>query len=275
MNKILGIFVFTVFCALEMGAQKTITVEQEWQYVAPANMTLEEARLRAVEAAKLEAIANEFGTVINGLGNTSISNDNVDFSQISTSDVRGEWIRTIGEPQFDIKYWEGQLAINVKIKGEIREIEYSRPEFVIKLLRNCTDDNCESSDFRNGDRLYLTFQSSEKGYMSIYLQVGDSVYSIIPLWEEEQSSMAVKANQTYQFFYDNDNKVEMICSSASEINVFCTLFSPNQISNPLMEGVSQTGFSALSLEDFNRWLAKTRSKDKKLQVGKKFITITE
>ena len=94
----------TILC----HAQRTATVSAEYTYYAPENITIEQAKNNAVQRAMIEAVASQFGTLVQQISTTKIANNNesssVDFSSLGSSDVRGEWIQTIGEPLFDITY---------------------------------------------------------------------------------------------------------------------------------------------------------------------------
>lgn len=55
-------------------AQKTETVTATYTYYAPENISLEEAKHIAVNRAKVEAIANAFGTLVTQNNATVMSN---------------------------------------------------------------------------------------------------------------------------------------------------------------------------------------------------------
>ncbi len=264
-----------------ISAQKPATVTTTYEYIAPANMTLEQAKLVAVERAKIKAIADEFGTIVQDISTTAVSNSGgasaVDFLKVSSSDVRGEWIKTMGEHVYDIRYWQEQLVVKVNIKGKIREVEYLRPEFDVRLLRNCTDDNCEAEEFKDKDRLYMSFRAAEDGFMSVFVVVSDSVHCLLPGNGDASTSVNIEGKKRHLFLDDANTETEIVCSAPLEINAFYTLFSPNHITSPLVEDEVSTssGFDVLSLEQFNKWLAKLRSHDKKLQIVKKYITIKQ
>lgn len=85
-------------------SQKVRTVDGEYTYVVPENVDLEKAKQVALERVKIQIIADEFGTVISQSNSTSVKNENgksnVDFISLGGSDVKGEWIETIGAPVF-------------------------------------------------------------------------------------------------------------------------------------------------------------------------------
>ena len=92
----------TLLSSLPLLAQKVKKVEGEYVYHAPENVTLEEAKRTALERAKIQAIANEFNTLVTQDNETRVRNRNgqseIDFLSVGGSEVKGEWIETIGEP---------------------------------------------------------------------------------------------------------------------------------------------------------------------------------
>ena len=97
---ILLLFTGTIF------SQKIKTIECEYIYRAPENISLEQAKITALERAKVQALAEAFGTVIIQSNTTHVENRNgksdIDFISVGGSDVKGEWLETIGEPEYEI-----------------------------------------------------------------------------------------------------------------------------------------------------------------------------
>lgn len=77
-------------------AQKIKTVSGEYIYNVPENVDLEKAKQTALDRAKIQLIANEFGTIVSQSNSTSIKNDNgkseIDFISVGGSEVRGDQI---------------------------------------------------------------------------------------------------------------------------------------------------------------------------------------
>ena len=76
-------------------AQKVKTVEAEYTYYAPENVSLSEARRFALNQARLKAIGEEFGTIVAQTNLTHIETGDKSssrFSSYGSSDVKGEWI---------------------------------------------------------------------------------------------------------------------------------------------------------------------------------------
>ena len=103
--------------ALPILAQRTEKVRAEYIYHAPENISLEEAKRIALERAKIQAIADEFGTIVSQSNTTLVSNRNgessTDFFSLGGSEVKGEWIETIDLPEYDINYEQGMLVVKL------------------------------------------------------------------------------------------------------------------------------------------------------------------
>lgn len=115
LTHLIALFVLPVF------GQKLKTVEGEYTYHAPENVTLEQARRTALDRAKIQALADAFGTIVSQYNATQVKNRNgqssIDFTSIGGSEVKGEWIETIGDPIYNTMYEDGMLVVSVKVKG--------------------------------------------------------------------------------------------------------------------------------------------------------------
>ncbi len=277
--------IFPCLCAL---AQRTEKVKAEYVYYAPENVSIEMAKRTALERARIQAIADAFGTIVSQSNSTFVSTVNgqssTEFFSLGSSDVKGEWIETIGEPHFDISYEQGTLVVKASITGKIREIVSAEIDFMAKILRNGTDDRFESTDFRNGDDLYLLFLSPLDGFLAVYLvDMEQQVYCLLPYRNQADGIYRVKANQQYIFFnVTTSTDIErmfvdeyvMTCSHPSEQNMVYVIFSPEPFAKAAdndMENLPRN----LSFADFQKWLAKCRTQDKKMNLKRFLITINK
>lgn len=269
-------------------AQRVEKVRAEYLYHAPENISLEEAKRIALERAKIQAIADAFGTVVSQSTFTSATNRNgqseVDFFSLGGSEVKGEWIETIGEPAYDISYEQGMLVVKASVSGKIREIILASVDIKAKLLRNGTESRFESSEFRSGDNLYLSFQSPIDGFLLVYLidHTAEVVYCLLPYAQSSENSQKIRHDKPYLFFSLKDAPVEMqeivdeyvmTCNDAIEQNEIVIIFSPTEITktNSLLDESLQ--LKQLSLSDFRQWLATIRKYNSKIQLINNFITI--
>lgn len=285
--------VFVLFALFPIGlsAQKVKTVSGSYEYHAPKNISMEEAERIALERAKLQAIADEFGTLVSQSNFTSVSNRNgesdVDFFSLGGSETKGEWIETLGEPQFNRSFdEEGNLIIRVTVKGRIREIKQAQIAIEAKVLCNGTDLKFERSDFRNGDDLYLYFKSPVDGYLNVYLldEATKTVYCLLPYRASSAAAYPIEHDRPYVFFSTKAAAAEeravvdeytMTCSRSTEQNTVYVVFSPNMFAKANSTVSAELLPRELSFEDFQEWLAECRTHDVKMEVWTKRIVVNK
>ena len=286
-----SIIVFLLI-TLPVFSQKIKTVEGEYMYHAPENVTIEQAKRTAVERAKIQALADEFGTIVSQSSTTSIANINGESSTnvlvLSGSDVKGEWIEDLGEPKVQVNYEGDMLVVTAKVKGKAREILSAGVDFTSKILRNGKEDKFESDDFKNGDDLYLAFQTPAKGYLAVYLVDAENrAYCLLP-YRNMDDIYQVNANKRYLFFSQEEAPAEeqplvdeyaLTCERQMEYNYIYVIFSRNQFTkaNDAASNKQIDGYAGapreLSYEDFQKWLGKCMKHDAEMNMKKIPITI--
>ncbi len=280
-------------------AQKTTKVKLDYIYYATASESLARAQEAALEAAKIDAIAQEFGTIVSSVSTSSsfyhqrdngstISSD--DFYELGSADVRGEWIETTKKPTFDIKQIERGLSIHVLGEGIIREVVMAPINFKALVLRNGTDDKFQSDVFHTGDDMFVSFTSPIDGYLSIYLiDNNHDAFCLLPYQEETDGAYQIAANKRYVLFSRKDERndeikpivdeMSIIADFDIEYNQIYVIFSPNRYTKasdvqarPLNDGELQLP-RQLSFNDFQKWLEKGKKHDTQMCVQKSFIKI--
>ncbi len=284
--------IIAMFVAMGLSAQKMKTASGSYTYYAPENVTLEQAKRTALERAMNQIIADNFGTDVQSTNLTRIENSSsgssVDMVSLSATDVKGEWVETLREPEYDISWEQGMLVVTVSVTGRIREVERDRvkPQFTARLLRNGTEDNAESLEFREGDQLYLSFRSPVNGYLAVYLyDAQETVCRLIPYAADpDQNAVKVKAKERTVFFTTRPEYLKegqdpyyvtelvMTCTKDMESNRVYILFSPTYFMMPVDES-DESGMPFLRYHDFQIWLTKARSQNELFQVETKDITI--
>lgn len=290
MNKFI-LFIILAFSFLVGYSQKTAKVSATYTYYAPETMSVEEAKRVALDRAKIQAIADEFGTIVSQSTSTVITNKNgesdTQFFAIGGSDIKGEWIETIGNPEYQLKFENHFLIVICSVKGKAREIIQNQIDFIAKPLRNGTTLKYESTDFRNGDDMYLYFESPVDGYLSVYLldEATQTVYSILPYKAEQMAVTPIVGNKEYVFFSireadKNDrNKIDeynLSCNSDKEFNTLYVLFSPFQFGKKIgFESKFEDTPDCITYNEFKQWLSKTITKDNNIQTSQISITISK
>lgn len=281
------LLLLSILVTLPVFSQKMKTVEGEYTYHAPENVTLEEAKRMALDRAKIQALADAFGTIVSQTNATHVQNRNgssdIDFLSVGGSEVKGEWIETVGEPQYDISYEQGMLVVKVSVKGKAREIVSAQIDIKAKVLRNGTEDKFESDEFRDGDDLYLSFVSPVSGYLAVYLvDAEQKAYCLLPYRSQTDGIYKVEANRRYVFFNIKEappqerpyvDEYVMTCSRSSEYNQIYVIFSPQSFAKAADNTSSETLPGELNYKELQKWLTKYRKKDKSMNVIKKSIII--
>ena len=273
-----------------LWAQKVQKVSGEYIYYAPSTITLDQARQIALDRAKIQLIADEFGTIVSSTNITRIANTNgnsdIQMTTLGESEVKGEWLETLGEPKYEIGYENEMLYIKVSISGMIREIVSAPIDIKAKLLRNGTEDKFVSEEFRSGDDMYLSFQSPIDGYLTVYLYDGDdSVYCLLPYQRLSVGQIPIQANKRYVFFSCNEsqsispNMVDeytLTCSKELELNSLYVIFSPNLFSKAVDSQSDATSAPRmLGVGEFQKWLSNSRIRDTQMSLNIINLTITK
>ena len=271
--------------SLPLLAQKTKTVEGEYTYYAPENVTVEQARRTALDRAKIQAIADEFGTIVQQTNTTRIQNRDgesvSDFYSIGGSEVKGEWIETIGEPEYTISYESNMLVVTCRVKGKAREIVSAQIDIKALVLRNGTDDKFEDDDFKSGNDLYLSFVSPVKGYL---IDADNKAFCLLPYRSQTEGIYPIEANRRYVFFDIKSASPEergyvdeyvMTCERSSEHNLIYIVFSPNPFAKAADNSSSDLLPREISFDDFQKWLVKCRKHDKEMNLRRIPIEITK
>ncbi len=267
---------------LMSSAQKTVTASGTYIYYAATNVTPEQAELTAIERAKVDIIEKEFGTVIGVKNFTEVVNEgaqsSVKFLSLGESEVKGEWIETLGKPVILHEFANNMQVITVTLKGRIRELVTPKVDFNAKVLRNGIADKFESAEFRDGDDFFVSFESPVNGYVAIYLYDLDGVNRLLPMKYSDHTGYFVEANTKYVFFANQISRYEdiatlnsnaihsdygMTCNEESEVNRIYIIFSPNRFSTAndfIPEEV--TAPASIDFNGFQKWLGRCRQRDR-------------
>lgn len=284
---------FSIFALLlplaTVRAQKTQKVSAEYTYYAPSTVSVEEAKHIALDRAKIQALADAFGTILSQNNTTVISNNNGQsesrFFSLGGSEVKGEWIETIGEPNYTINYQQEMLVIKVKVEGRAREFVNAGVDVITKVLRNGTELKFENYEFRSGDDMYLYFKSPIDGYLTVYLsdETTAKVYCLLPYKSSVEGAYSIEQNKEYVLFSIVHalpqekalvDEYTMTCERDIEYNNIYVLFSPNQFTKANSNDPDNKLLPReLNYNDFQKWLVKNRKRDNQLTLIKLPISV--
>lgn len=283
-----------IFMLLGMScvhAQSIKTVSGEYIYHAPENITVELAKIVALQRAQIQAIADEFGTIVSQQNITQIQTGTEGthslFSSLSGSDVKGEWIETLGEPHYEISYDQGMLVVKCSVRGKAREILAVKTNFSAKALRNGKEDRFEDEVFKDGDDLYVSFCSPADGCVAVYLvDASGKVFCLLPYRSSSDGRVMVEAGKHYVFFSATDaaplftpadvDEYTLTCDQPTETNFLYIIYSPRPFTKAKDSQCDDTArmlLRELTFDDFQKWLSRLRIHDREMQVEKKIITL--
>jgi hypothetical protein len=281
----------TTTCA---RAQKTKEASGEYKLRIEKNVTEEFAVNKAIEKAKINAIENAFGTVINQ-GNavyvkdvttgTQTQSDMV-FTSIADVLVNGEWIATLDEKK-DFYEEDGFRWVKINIKGKVRELT-KIPFTPESYTLGCNNKKCSTDVFNSGQELVVYFKAPNNGYVTIFLDDTKQVQRLLPYFNYNTSNTyEVKADQEYYFFSNTDKKdktvdnIELFTSDNMEQNRLQVLFSKQDFGKPLLSknnsedvnGMKYAMPMSTTIENFQSWLQKIRSYNRSIELQTILITI--
>ncbi len=267
----LKLFILSALCPLLLLAAKPVKVSGEFRYIGTENQTIAECKRLALEAARLDAMAREFGTKITQdiiqQDIVSSSGENSLFDARSHTSVNGEWIADDGEPQYKVEMSsDGAPIVTCKVKGTARELTNESVDFYAQPLRNGSADE----NFRSGDRLTLKFKTPVKGYVAVFL-IDDkgTAYTLLPYLANTSGLFAVDKSTEYTLFDPNSptkgpdevDEIILMTDQPIERNVLQVLFSPKPFTRPNDSFNGDEAPRSLSQSDFNRWLTSCKSND--------------
>lgn len=264
---------------------KTKTVTGHYTYYAPATMSMQDAEQEAIRRAQINALAKEFGRIIVENTTSVLTEQDEHFYQVGNNHVKGEWIKTIGTPKIERGFYEDGFYITCTVKGEAREIVSTRTNVEVKILCNHPDADYEHTDFKAGDKLFVSFKTAEKGFIAIYLydKENDKVMCMLPYLRDTRSVNAIEKDKKYVFFSKSMNELQskaleykMGCNNDNSVNTIYILFSKKEFTKPMLKSEeNKRSIPYTSYEKFQKWLTDCQTQDDTFLIITKNIQITK
>lgn len=273
-----------IAAAMPSFAQRTATVSGKYKYYLEGNddITIRDAKNKAIELAKAEAIKNEFGMLVASdfINMDVVSND--EFSNFymmeSSSSVKGIWLGDLEAPRVNVLVDNDDLCFSAEVKGKAREI--IRPNIDLKwdIQKEINGQKITADNFDNGDRFFVKFKSPVDGYVAIYLITGDDETAcLLPYRQDNSGRVQIKGGQVYTFF---DKKIDSSASyyklstdQGAESDMLVLIFSPHPITKCTDTSKDPKMPNVLKSKDFAKWLLNAQRADNDLVVNKKWIKI--
>jgi hypothetical protein len=265
-----------------LPGQDIVKVRGEYTMKQEDNMTRLETLEQVELQAMIHAIDSAFGRVVEQESDIRLKDNKVSYNIIGSTRVKADWIRTI-KKTFDISCYpddvDGQpnaeIWITCRIEGEARKT-LPRPDLEVET-RNCPDPSCATCVFQYGDFLYVSFRSPVNGFLSIFIEAGDTTYRLFPYSSMgAQSYHSVEGDMEYLLFSDDKKYdyfpgypadiLEMRTTSESEVDIIYIVFSENEAEKYFKPSLSAIKAiendyrmpRSMKTEDFTEWLYETR-----------------
>ena len=291
----------TVFSwALCINAQekgKVKTVEADYLYEIPSNVSYAQACQIALIKAQNTAIEEAFGSINAGKNTVVIDNKDGESKTMlhseMSNEVRGVWLGDINEPKYERILEDGRDLVKVTVKGKVRELVAAGIEFDANPLRRHPEKGDESDTFKDGDDFYLYFKSPTDGFLTVFMHsiLDNDVFYLLPYHSSGKGSFSITHDKEYYLFSEakassEDGQVDEIVITCAEghpeeYNDLYVIFSPNDYSK-INSKVGQQKItdelilpSSVSYKEFNSWLMKYQQKDVQMQVKRIPIKIVK
>lgn len=316
MKKFIWFFIILTIFPTLLFSQKPVRVNGTWQMEIPDNLSKLEVLKQVKDLAQINALEREFGSVVVQGNSTYISNEQTGTKTRTKSVFNFIADRcVIGKITKEIKTEFREMCGSRKIGGkevsfieitcdvEAEALKITTPPLDIKAFPlSCTDEKCQTTDFKNLANLYLFFSSPKSGYITVYLDSNNDTTQCIypyPDWPESyEEGVPVVADKKYILFSEKQEfnyfpgenikfghwQLFTNKEGAQDMNVLFVIFSKTPINKPFLSGVSamQDGGKTYKLPkylksaDFQNWLHKYQSfDDTNFQVAIIDITITK
>ncbi len=262
-------------------------VEGEYTLRGDGRLSPAECKRLAADGARVNALAKAFGTTLTQVSdNTDImhgSQQETHFQSLTKSEVKGEWIGDIGEPQFKTSLdANDNIVVECKIRGRARELTNKAVDFESVVLKNSTDKRNASTLFAHNDDLYLYVSAPLSGYLGAYLaDESGEVYCLLPYSSGEVDEIKIKKGYDYIFFdpsrgtdFGTIDALRLTAPDHAEYNKLYVMFSPEIFSPAPVKFRVPGAPPSISADDFNSWLIKTRRNDPRMGVKSFNLLIT-
>lgn len=269
----------------------TVNICGEYTFIAPGNISLENAKEIAVERARIDALAAQFGRTVTQQTATVIRSEieafDARFLSLGGSEVRGIWLEDTREPTIEPRFEQGTFVVRVSnVCGRARAITNVAIDVDARVLRNGTDAKHEDNNFRHGDDLFLSFRSPINGFLAVYL-VDESLtaFRLLPYGNDTRGvGASIIGGQDHIFFSRRHIECRDEAAMVDEYQLYIEkpvehafvyiIFSPEEFivtnaARPNEPSLPRT----LPFEEFRRWLAGNREHHDRMTIREKVLTI--
>lgn len=285
MKQIVFGILFAFCCSMTVFAVADEKVYGKMTYVGDRKLSIEENEQNCIEQARINALADKFGTTIRDLtkdeyfgdgGNSSNS-----FQHLTAASVKGRWLRDTKDPVLHMYFdSENQFIIECEVWGEAREIKAAGIDLKWNICAGTPSEGSISEVFNHKQRLYIPFRSPIDGYVNVYLiDENDVVNCLLPYREDRDGVFDVQGGSDYMFF-DRENLPSkyphhyiMTTTSPSSRNKLVMVFSKNRFSKCNVNRGDKVHLDDIPLNDFNKWIMNCQAQDDDFIVQEKWVKV--
>lgn len=299
------LLILSVLSCLPAQAQKsknkTVRVSAKIEVLMEGTYSKDAIKQKAIEAARVQALGEQFGyAIVQGI-NTQTKSQSGDvvltsgkLTEVSNTLVKGEWIeddKGYPKTQFVIKDKDDdqQIWLLCEVSGKARAITEAPVQFNSFTYKCNEPEKCPTSEFKHGESMFLYFKSPVKGYLSVYLQEEGKVYRLLPyrqMKDEFESHVPVEADKPYQLFSPNhvdyfanypladEYGLELHPDGTPLANLVYVVFSTTPFVKPLLQPDEQ-GILTTDVKSFQNWLNKQKGLNKTFQFSRLPVVVNE
>lgn len=240
-----------------------------------------DAKLEAIETAKVNAIAEKFGRyVVEDFVTTTISkngNESTRSELRGLSSVKGIWLSDLEPPKVSIEATNNKILFKAEVHGKAREIIRANTKINCKILKPYNDSKIETTNFNNGENIFLSFKSPLTGYLAVYLITNDDEVSCLLPSRNDDNRFSVIKNHDYTLFDKSSDykavQYRLKTQKELEYNQLVVIFSTVPFDKCADIGKDPRHPNVLANKDFSDWLLNSQVKDSEMVVLRKWLAI--
>jgi hypothetical protein len=295
------IFIGLPFFLLAQKKNKTVRVSAKIEVLMEGNYSKDAIKEKAVQAAKIKALGDEFGySIIQGINTqTKTNSDNAvltstRLSEVSNTLVKGEWIaddKNYPKTKFIIrdKGEDQEIWLLCEVSGTARVLSEAPVSFESFTYSCDKPRDCITGQFKHGDSMFLYFKSPVKGFLSVFMVENGLVYRLLPyaqMGDAYESAVPIESDKDYELFsprhfdyFEHFSQVDEYGLETDEdgepvSNLLYVVFSTKPFQKPALQA-SENGIKSLELPKFQTWLNQNKGLDKNFQVSRLSVTVNK
>lgn len=270
--------------AFDASSQRTAKVSGKYTYIVTDNdnVTLKEAKIKAIDMARAEAIKNEFGTLVvsDFINSDKVVDDELSsfFLMDTSSSLKGEWLGDEKDPEVNLECVNGDIWFTAEVWGSAREIVRAKTDLTWEVQKKVNETKVEADEFNSGERFFVKFKSPADGYIAAYLITGDDdTACLLPYRKDTTGRFKVKGRTEYELFDKAADPTasyyKLSTNQLQEYNQLVLIYSPNPFTKCTDVSNDPRRPNTLSQKDFAKWLLKNQRADNDMVVYRKWLSI--